>query len=273
MFPDSNHAIVTSFPPTMKFVKQEGFRLPVPRFRGRAFDVKNHVVAGIGEFVGTFLFLFFGYATQSMALQQAGYTGPDSTPSSLTVVIIAMGYGFSLLATAWVLYRVSGGLFNPAITLCLVISGVLSWRRGLVLFPCQILGGIVAAALVDCMLPSSIDITKTALAPGVSPAQGVFLEMFFTCELAVTVLFLAAEKSKVTFLAPLGIGLSLFVAEIGGLCCLCVSLTVLEMLTLQASTGQAHRSTRRGVSDRVLRLGVSKAIIGSTGSGLVWALS
>jgi aquaporin related protein len=36
--------------------------------------------------------------------------------SSQTIVIISLGYGFSLLVTAWTLYRVSGGLFNPAVS-------------------------------------------------------------------------------------------------------------------------------------------------------------
>lgn len=40
--------------------------------------------------------------------------------------------------------------------------------------------------------------------------------MFLTAELVFTVLMLAAEKSKDTFIAPIGIGLSLFVAEIAG---------------------------------------------------------
>ncbi|KAL9004009.1 MAG: hypothetical protein Q9188_003150 [Gyalolechia gomerana] len=40
--------------------------------------------------------------------------------------------------------------------------------------------------------------------------------MFLTAELVLTVLFIAAEKSKATFLAPVAIGLSLFVAELTG---------------------------------------------------------
>lgn len=40
--------------------------------------------------------------------------------------------------------------------------------------------------------------------------------MFLTAELVLTVLFLAAEKSKATFIAPVGIGLALFVSELTG---------------------------------------------------------
>ena len=40
--------------------------------------------------------------------------------------------------------------------------------------------------------------------------------MFLTAELVFTIFMLAAEKHKGTFLAPIGIGLSLFVAELAG---------------------------------------------------------
>lgn len=98
----------------------------------------------------------------------------------------------------------------------MVVSGTLPPVRGAFLFPAQILGGMVAAALVDCMIPGPIAVTSTTLAPGMSIAQGVFFEMFLTSQLVFTVLMLAAEKSKDTFIAPIGIGLALFVAEIAG---------------------------------------------------------
>lgn len=66
------------------------------------------------------------------------------------------------------------------------------------------------------MVPGQISSVQTTLAPGMSVAQGVFFEMFLTAQLTFTVLMLAAEKSKDTFIAPIGIGISLFVAEIAG---------------------------------------------------------
>lgn len=66
------------------------------------------------------------------------------------------------------------------------------------------------------MFPGPIATVSTTLAPGVSIAQGVFIEMFLTALLIFIVLMLAAEKSKDTFIAPIGIGLTLFVAELAG---------------------------------------------------------
>ena len=47
-------------------------------------------------------------------------------------------------------------------------------------------------------------------------ARGLFIEMFLTAELVFTIFMLAAEKNRGTFIAPLGIGLALFVAELSG---------------------------------------------------------
>lgn len=77
------------------------------------------------------------------------------------------------------------------------------------------LAGMCAAAAVQAILPGPLNVSTT-LGSGVSPARGVFLEMFLTSLLVFTIFMLAAEKHKATFLAPVGIGLSLFVAEMVG---------------------------------------------------------
>ncbi|KAH7324077.1 aquaporin [Rhexocercosporidium sp. MPI-PUGE-AT-0058] len=187
------------------------------RDNGGGNALKNHLVAASGEFVGTFLFLYFAFAIHLMAVDQTGTVATSNGQgSSQTVIFISLGYGFSLLVTAWTMYRISGGLFNLAVTLGLCMAGALPWVRGLVLLPAQLLGGMVAAALVSCMFPGDIAVVNTKLSPGTSIAQGVFVEMFLTCQLVFTVLMLAVEKRKDTFVAPIGIGLALFVAEMAG---------------------------------------------------------
>jgi aquaporin related protein len=98
----------------------------------------------------------------------------------------------------------------------MVIAGTLPPIRGLFLFPAQLIAAMCAAGLVQAMVPGDIGATQTSLSPGTSVAQGVFIEMFMTAELVFVVLMLAAEKSKDTFMAPVGIGLALFVAMMGG---------------------------------------------------------
>lgn len=78
--------------------------------------LKNHLVAASGEFVGTFMFLYFAYAGHLMIVNQTAETAlSNSANSSQTVIFIGLAYGMSLLVTAWGFYRISGGLFNPAV--------------------------------------------------------------------------------------------------------------------------------------------------------------
>lgn len=137
----------------------------------------KHFIAAAGEFVGTFLFLFTGYLIHAMSVGFAPESATGGGNTNQTVVFIAIGYGFSLLVAAWVLYRVSGGLFNPAITLGLVLTGNLTPMRGLIFLPTQMLAAISAAAVVSVIIPVDIKLVETTLAPNMNVAQGLFLEM------------------------------------------------------------------------------------------------
>ncbi|KAK7976601.1 hypothetical protein PG989_015064 [Apiospora arundinis] len=174
---------------------------------------KQHFVATLGEFVGTFQFLFFGNTVHLMVINLGTQT---PTPKLLEIVYIGYGYGFSLLVNVWAFYRISGGLFNPAITLGLCLAGKLPWIRLIFYPPAQLIGGILAGALCKALFPGDFSGTITSVAPGVSKIQGLFGEMFLTAFLMFTILMLAGEKSRTSFVAPVGIGLALFVAQLAG---------------------------------------------------------
>lgn len=85
--------------------------------------------------------------------------------------------------------------------------------RGACVFVTQIVAGIAAAAVTHGLLPGPLRVTNT-LGGGASIPQGVFIEFFLTAQLVLTVYFLAVEKHRATFLAPIGIGMSVFIAHI-----------------------------------------------------------
>lgn len=97
--------------------------------------------------------------------------------------------------------------------MCLI--GAVPWIRGALVVFSQILGGIAAAAVVSALFPGPEGV-RTSLGGGTSIVRGLFIEMFLTAELVFTIFMLAAEKHKGTFIAPIGIGLSLFIAELTG---------------------------------------------------------
>ncbi|CAD6565881.1 MAG: hypothetical protein CYPHOPRED_000082 [Cyphobasidiales sp. Tagirdzhanova-0007] len=180
---------------------------------------KQDMIAMAGELVGTCMFIFLGLGCIKTA-QDSQSAAQAQTATSLgnqTIIFISAGMGLSLLITAWVFYRITGGLFNPAVTLSLYLIGGLKPIRALLLGLAQIIGGIAGSALIAALTPNGgINGAITSLEKGMNIAQGLFLEMFLTAMLVFTVLMLAAEKHKATYLAPIGIGLTLFVCQMFG---------------------------------------------------------
>ena len=79
----------------------------------RRHVLRGHLVAMSGELVGTILFLWFAFAGTQVAAM--------STPAGTVlepqgIVYISLSFGMSLLVVAWAFYRISGGLFNPAVS-------------------------------------------------------------------------------------------------------------------------------------------------------------
>ncbi|TXT11248.1 hypothetical protein VHUM_01999 [Vanrija humicola] len=163
------------------------------------------------------MFLLFSLGGTSVALQAANsVTGLVKDGSSVTnsdnLLYIALIFGASLAANVWCFFRISGGLFNPAVTLAFVVIGGITPIRGVLLFIAQIAGGLAGAALADGLTPGPL-FAATTLGGGASIAQGLFIEVFMTAMLVFTILIVAVEKNKATFIAPVAIGLSFFICE------------------------------------------------------------
>ncbi len=175
--------------------------------------LKNHLLAMVFEFVGTFLFLFFALGGTN-AVNTAPSHFPDETLASdpAKLFYICMCFGMSLAVNVWIFYRLSGGMFNPAVAIGLVAVGAIDLVRGVLVIISQLLGAIASAAVLHGLLPGQL-VVDTTLRSDTSRAQGVFIEMFLTALLVLTILLLAVEKHRATFAAPVGIGLALLVAE------------------------------------------------------------
>lgn len=110
---------------------------PVERSRtlGMTSPVRNEVVAALAEFCGTFMFLFMAFAaTQGILTVEDGLR-----PTAAQVLFVAASFGGSLAAMVWAFYRISGGMFNPAVRLSVSIPSLplCSWTfRRLVLVLC-----------------------------------------------------------------------------------------------------------------------------------------
>ncbi|KAH9859906.1 hypothetical protein IAQ61_011689 [Plenodomus lingam] len=180
-------------------------------------EIKGHIVACVGELVGTFMFLLFALGGTNVVntAPPEGANAVDLSANPSKIMYIALVFGFSLTVNAWVYFRISGGLFNPAVTLGMMVVGATGYRRGFLIIMAQIIGGIAASGVVSAMMPNVLAV-RTELGGGTTVVQGLFIEMFLTAQLVFTIFMLATEKHEGTFIAPVGIGLSLFVAELMG---------------------------------------------------------
>lgn len=167
-------------------------------------NAKNHFVAFIGEFVGTTMFLFFAFAgTQvanigSNASLDSNTTTGEATGFSPTVLLyISVVFGFSLMVNVWIFFRISGGLFNPAVTFAMLLCRAISPVRASLLLVAQLTGSIFSSFLVSVMFPTNFNV-RTTLSSGTSLARGVFIEAVLTAELVFTIFMLAKEKHKGT---------------------------------------------------------------------------
>ncbi|KAI6437819.1 hypothetical protein MCOR24_000306 [Pyricularia oryzae] len=190
--------------------RTEVLRLPWTQWMNS--NVKNHFVAMLGELIGTTMFLFFAFA----GVEVANIGLPSSAPFNLAKQLyISLSFGFSLMVNVWIFFRISGAQFNPAVTLALWMTGAVDAVRGVCLVISQLCGGMLASVIVRFLFPQRFSV-RTSLSQNTSLVQGVFIEALLTSELVFTILMLAKEKHKATYMAPVGIGLALWIDHMVG---------------------------------------------------------
>jgi len=171
------------------------------------------------------MFLFFAFFAANIANINSNNIPPNASAefialgnevSTSNLLYIAVTFGTSITVMIFIWKDVSGGLFNPAVSFGLWLIGKLTFRRMVLLFITQIIAGITASAMVLGLVNKGLYIRCT-LGGGINVAQGFFIEMFFTAQLVLTVIMMAIEKHENNHLAPVAIGLSIFIAHIGSI--------------------------------------------------------
>lgn len=168
------------------------------------------------ECLGTFVLTFLGCGT-------AMFLG-CGTPAG--VVGTAIAFGLAVVAMAYTIGEISGCHINPAITLGVALSGRMSWKDALGYWCGQIVGGIIAGALLLLLtkVVAAPDLTGALGSNGVANAGGVWGA--FLVEVIATFIFvlvvLGATDAKVGAGKPAGlaIGLSLILIHL-----VCINLT------------------------------------------------
>lgn len=108
--------------------------------------------------------------------------------------------------------HISGGHFNPAVTLGFLVSGRLSPIVALAYWVAQFASAAAAAAMLKWIFPSDTQATlgSPALGPGIEPEAGLIIEAILTF-FFLWVIFATAADPRGTFksIAGLAIGLTI----------------------------------------------------------------
>ena len=173
----------------------------------------EHTRALVAEIAGTFMFFVIG-AGSIIATVAAG-----SPPYGLLAVALAHGLALSIAVS--VFGAISGGHFNPAVTLGLAIARKHPWSRVLTYWAAQLIGAVLAGLVLRLFFePYLAAETLTHLgtpiiAPTVGTGLAIVVEAVLTLFLMWTV-FGTAVSPDAPRIAGFGIGLIVTAAILVG---------------------------------------------------------
>ena len=156
----------------------------------------------IAEFVGTFGFVFIG----------AGAILTDVyTRGALGLIGVALAHGLMLSIMVSAFMATSGGQFNPAVSLGLVIARKQDIRTAMSYIIAQLAGGVLAAMVLRALFsPEVWQVVKLgtpAIAPGINPLTAMGIEIVLTFLLMLAI-FGTAVDGRAPKIGGFGIGLT-----------------------------------------------------------------
>jgi aquaporin Z len=171
-----------------------------------SFPMSNRLAA---ECLGTFWLVFggCGSAVLAAAFPQLG----------IGFVGVSLAFGLTVLTMAYAVGHISGGHFNPAVTVGLATAGRFAWKDAPAYIAAQVIGAVLAAAVLYFIASG-----KAGFAPGgfasngygaLSPGQYA-MGSAFVAEVVLTLFFLlvilgATARQAPAGFAPIAIGLAL----------------------------------------------------------------
>jgi len=215
----------------------------------------------VAEAMGTFILVFGVFST-------AIFVPADSHGTKLLTV--ALVHGMALAAGIYAFGRISGGHFNPAVTVGLAIAGRFAWKSAPAYIVAQIVGGVLASLavlLIGASNPTfNIGNSFAAVSNG---AQGDFsitstlvIEIIATAVFVLVILGATAVSQAAGRLAPLAISLAL---------------TFLVLLALPVSNASLNpaRSIASAIFGGSIALGnlwvfIVAPLIGAVAAGLIY---
>ncbi len=150
--------------------------------------------AYVAELLGTFLFMTIGYLS-------VGAFGVASAPTPNRLVV-PFSFGFGLLAAIFAFGHISGGHFNPAVTIAAVVDGRTTPMDAVGYIVAQIVGAVAAAGVV--LVALNQDVVKAGITKpgtGVTDIGALIIEVVLTAGFLCVILAATKHASSLAALA------------------------------------------------------------------------
>jgi aquaporin Z len=209
----------------------------------------------LAEFIGTFVLVLFGCGTAILAGQFVGFAG------------IALAFGLSVFVMAYAVGHISGGHFNPAVSIGLATAGRFSWKSVIPYIIAQVLGASAAAAILyviatGTVFPAAVGGFAANTYSNYRFAAALLTEVVMTAVFLFVILGATAKESFSAF-AGAAIGLALTAIHL-------VSIPITNTSVNPArSTSQALFSADPAAASQLWLFWVAP-IAGAIIAGLLW---
>jgi len=166
----------------------------------------------LAEFIGTFWLVLGGCGSAMLAAK----FGADDGGINIGLVGVSLAFGLTVLTMAYAVGHISGGHFNPAVSVGLMVGGRFSAAELVPYIIAQVLGAIAAAALLAIIVSGNGSEIGNLASNGfaeASPGKYSMIAVIIT-EVVMTAAFLfiimgATDGRAPAGFAPIAIGLGL----------------------------------------------------------------
>ena len=170
------------------------------------------------ELIGTFWLVLGGCGTAVFAAIQVATADEVDIAVGVGYLGVALAFGLTVLTGAYAFGHISGGHFNPAVTIGAATAGRLPWAKAPIYIVSQVVGGLVAGAVILLVASGKDGFSAAgnmaANGYGANSPDGYGLLSALIIEIVLTAIFVtvilgATDRRAPAAAAPAAIGLTL----------------------------------------------------------------
>lgn len=174
----------------------------------------------LAELVGTALLILLGNGVVANVVLK------KTKGNNSGLIVIAVGWAIAVAIPVYIFARVSGAVFNPAITIALGISGGLTWSQVISFIIAQFIGAFIGAILVYLTYKPHFDDTEDGdsklacfcTGPAIRNYKWNFFSEFIGTFVLMFGILGLGDSKMVDGLSPIAVGLLILVigVSLGG---------------------------------------------------------